>query len=239
MFRRRMGTIATTAAVVAALSIGGASLAAAATDPATPSVENHASGRAAAGSDSATRGLSGTVVTGDDADAVIAAVAAEDADADITEVRLAPDGSYRAVGTSGDDRVVYQVSADLATVTAATGRGERPEGAGRGGSADGEGRSAATVVTGDDADAVIAAVAAEDADADITEVRLAADGSYRAVGTSGDDRVVYQVSADLATVTAATGRGGRGDGAGRGHGGPGAGAADSADASGTTSGSAG
>ncbi len=74
-------------------------------------------------------GSQDTAVTGDEADRVIAAVQELDPDAEITEVRMDPDGSYDAIGTSGGDPVFYDVSADLSTVTEAAhgtgGRGER------------------------------------------------------------------------------------------------------------------
>ncbi|MCV2394289.1 hypothetical protein OEB99_08210 [Actinotalea sp. M2MS4P-6] len=221
MSKRRAGLAVGTAAAAAAITLGGASLALAQTDSPSAAVTASSDAAADGSTDSSTdgtrpeRGASqDTAVTGDEADKVIAAVQAQDADAQITEVRQDPDGSYDAIGTSGSEPVFYDVSADLATVTARTGGGGHGDG--------GPGASQDTAVTGDEADKVIAAVQAQDADAQITEVRQDPDGSYDAIGTSGGEPVFYDVSADLATVTAHTGGGGHGDGGpGRGGHGPG------------------
>jgi hypothetical protein len=56
-------------------------------------------------------------VTGDEAQQVIDAVEAQDSSATIDSVRKDPDGSYDALGTKDDQPVMYDVSADLATIT--------------------------------------------------------------------------------------------------------------------------
>lgn len=137
-----------------------------------------------------------TAVTGAEADAVIASVVKTDPAATITTVRKDPDGSYDALGTSNGAKAFYDVSADLATVTAG-GQGQH---GGHGGGPGAGSQDAA--VTGAAADKVIAAVVKTDSAATITTVRMDADGSYDALGTSNGPKVFYDVSADLATITA-------------------------------------
>jgi hypothetical protein len=57
-------------------------------------------------------------------------------------------------------------------------------------------------VTGDEATKVTAAVTAKDSAVTVSEVRKDADGSYDVVGTKDSKKVLYEVSADLTTVTA-------------------------------------
>jgi hypothetical protein len=133
-----------------------------------------------------------TPVTGDEASKVSAAVTAKDSSVTVASVRKDPDGSYDVLGTKDGANVRYDVSADLATVSAAHGGGK-----GGGGRA-----SKDTVVTGDEATTVTAAVTAKDSAVKVTEVRKDPDGSYDVVGTKDSTRVFYEVSADLTTVTA-------------------------------------
>ena len=141
-----------------------------------------------------------TVVTGDEAQKVIDAVRAKDASATISDVRKDPDGSFDALGTKSDGtKVMYDVSADLKTIT---------EHAGKGGPGGPGGQSQDTPVTGDEAQKVKDAVKAKDSSVTISEVRKDPDGSYDALGTKSDGtKVMYDVSADLQTVT--QGGGGR------------------------------
>ncbi len=78
-------------------------------------------------------------MTGDEAAKVVAAVQAKDSTATVTEVRKDPDGSYDAVGTKAGAPVMYDVSADLATVTenagGGPGGGSAPNGSAPNGSA--------------------------------------------------------------------------------------------------------
>lgn len=134
-----------------------------------------------------------TVVTGDEATNVSAAVTAKDSAVSITEVRKDSDGSYDVVGTKDGANVMYEVSSDLATVTQAQAGGKGKGGRG--------GESQDTVVSGDEATKVSAAVTAKDSAVSITEVRKDPDGSYDVVGTNGTAKVFYEVSSDLATVT--------------------------------------
>ena len=91
------------------------------------------------------------------------------------------------------------MSADLATITEGQG--------GHGGK--GGGGSQDTPVTGDEAQKVIDAVKAKDSSATIDTVRKDPDGSYDALGTTSDGaKVMFEVSADLATIT--QGQGGQG-----------------------------
>jgi hypothetical protein len=134
-----------------------------------------------------------TPVTGDEATKASAAVTAKDSSVTVTSVRKDPDGSYDVLGTKAGANVVYDVSADLATVSQA-------QGGGRGGGGGGASKDAA--VTGDEATKVSAAVTAKDSAVTVTEVRKDADGSYDVLGTKAGAKVFYEVSADLGTVTA-------------------------------------
>ena len=78
----------------------------------------------------------------------------------------------------------------------------------------GGGRGAHTEVTGDEAAKVTAAVTAKDSAVTVSGVRKAADGSYRVLGTEAGERIMFEVSADLKTVTERAGRGGPGHGPG-------------------------
>jgi hypothetical protein len=194
---RRIG--AATALVASGLVAGGVLAGSMTANAATPSPS---------ATSSSTAKTSDTAVTGSDADKVIAAVKAKFSTVTITSVRKDADGSYDALGTDASgNKVFYDVSADLATITANTGHaGGRGHGGG-GGSAD-------TPVTGAAADSVKAAVKAKYSTVTITSVRKDADGSYDALGTDASgNKVFYDVSADLKTVTANAGRGGHGHGA--------------------------
>ncbi len=132
-----------------------------------------------------------TPVTGDEATKASAAVTAKDSSVAVASVRKDPDGSYDVLGTKDGANVMYDVSADLATLTQA-------EGGGKGG----RGASKDTVVSGDESTKVSAAVTAKDSAVTVTEVRKDADASYDVVGTKDSKKVFYEVSADLTTVTA-------------------------------------
>lgn len=134
-----------------------------------------------------------TPVTGDEATKVSAAVTAKDSTVTVTSVRKDPDGSYDVLGTKDGANVMFDVSADLATITQA--QGGKGGGKGGGGSQD-------TVITGDEATKVTAAVTAKDSAVTVSQVRKDPDGSYDVVGTKDGAKVFYEVSADLATVTA-------------------------------------
>ena len=126
------------ASVLAAGAIIGGGAALASADP-TPSASASASGASAdRGSASGTAGqgrqMGGTHtdVTGDEAQKVIDAVKAKDSSATIDTVRKDPDGSYDALGTTSDGaKVMFDVSADLATITQGQG-GQGGQGGPRG-----------------------------------------------------------------------------------------------------------
>ena len=83
-------------------------VAAAATD--TPSAQGHQrDGSGGASQD--------TPVTGDEASKVSAAVTGKDSAVTVESVRKDPDGSYDVLGTKAGAKVMFDVSADLATVT--------------------------------------------------------------------------------------------------------------------------
>jgi len=163
-----------------------------------------------------------TAASADETQKVTDAVKAEDSTVTVTTVQKDEDGSFDADGTKADGtKVRYDVSADYATVTEGGGRGGHggPNG---GGSQD-------TPVTGDEATKVIDAVKAKDSTVTIDTVRKDPDGSYDALGAKADGtKVMFDVSADLATISDAHTGGGKG--------GPGkAGASSSTDANGSTS----
>jgi hypothetical protein len=66
---------------------------------------------------SSDRGSNDTAVTGDEATKVGAAVTAKDSAVTVTSVRKDPDGSYDVLGTKAGANVMFDVSADLATIT--------------------------------------------------------------------------------------------------------------------------
>ncbi|MEI2765452.1 MAG: hypothetical protein V9F82_07170 [Dermatophilaceae bacterium] len=135
-----------------------------------------------------------TPVTGDEATKVGAAVTAKDSAVTVESVRKDPDGSYDVLGTKAGAKVMFDVSADLATVT----ENARPAGGGRGGPG---GAGQDTPVTGDEATKVGAAVTAKDSAVTVESVRKDPDGSYDVLGTKAGAKVMFDVSADLATVT--------------------------------------
>ncbi len=120
------------AGVVGVVGVAGAALAAADDSTATPS-PSATSSSAPRGDATGRPGRSPDVaVTGSAADKVIAAVKAKDSAVTITTVRQDPDGSYDAIGTKAGSPVFFDVSADLKTVTAATGMHGGPGGPGGG-----------------------------------------------------------------------------------------------------------
>ncbi len=202
MQRKKIILTAAGVALAGGLVAGGSALAFA--DTTTPSTG--ASADANSGATDGTQGMGGhehTPVTGDELTKVTAAVTAYDSTITVSSVEKDPDGSYDVHGTKDGANTRLDVSADLATITAGGGKGGAGGRGGMGGSQD-------TPVTGDEADKVIAAVQAQDSAATITEVRMDPDGSYDAVGTKDGNPVMYDVSADLATITEHTGMGGRG-----------------------------
>ena len=116
MRTNKFGLAAASTAAVAALLIGGATLANAADNP-TPTTSS-ASSSASSNPQGASQD---TPVTGDEATKVSAAVTAKDSTVTVESVRKDPDGSYDVLGTKAGANVMFDVSADLATVSQAQG----------------------------------------------------------------------------------------------------------------------
>ncbi|HOA02765.1 MAG: hypothetical protein IPI13_03375 [Actinomycetales bacterium] len=226
---KKISIAAASVAAVAALAIGGSAIANAADNP-TPTTTSSATstqgtadsgttgtqGKGQRGGTGATgqQGSQDTPVTGDEAAKVSAAVTAKDSTVTVTSVRKDPDGSYDVLGTKAGANVMFDVSADLATITENAGGPGGGKGGGMGGA------SQDTPVTGDEAAKVSAAVTAKDSTVTVTSVRKDPDGSYDVLGTKAGANVMFDVSADLATITEnAGGPGGMGGGK---HGAPGA-----------------
>ena len=153
-------------------------------------------------------GTADTPVTGDQLGKVTAAVTAKDSAVTVTRAQKDPDGSYDVFGTRAGAPVRFEVSADLKTITLGTVGGHGGPG-GAGGGPGGHGR-VHTPVTGDELAKVTAAVTAKDSAVTVTTVRKDADGSYDVLGTKAGAPVMLAVSADLKTITLATGHAGRG-----------------------------
>lgn len=135
-----------------------------------------------------------TAVTGAEAQKVIDAVQKANPGVTITTVQKDPDGTYDAEGTNADGSAArFDVSADLATITA---------GGGKGGPGGGGGASQDTPVTGTQAQQVIDAVQKANAGVTITTVRQDPDGTFDALGTKADGTsVMFDVSKDLKSIT--------------------------------------
>ena len=222
--KRVLSTAATVAAGLAI--VGGAAMANAASSAPTPSPTGGYAAPTTGGGDTNTGPGSGsgtnsgsgegsgegrtrraphehTAVTGDELTKVTAAVTAKDSAVTVTKVEKDPDGSYDVHGTKDGARVRFEVSADLASVT------QGPAGpGGMGGGMGGHTGGQHTPVTGDEATRVGDAVKAKDSAVTVESVRKDPDGSYDVMGTKDGARVMYDVSADLATVTQAQGKGG-------------------------------
>jgi hypothetical protein len=131
-------------------------------------------------------------VTGDELAKVTAAVKAKDAAVTVDSVQKDPDGSYDVHATKDGQHVMFEVSADLATIT---------QGGGPGGPGGPGARHAHTDVTGDELAKVTAAVKAKDAAVTVDSVQKDPDGSYDVHATKDGQPVMFEVSADLATIT--------------------------------------
>ena len=112
MRTNKFGLAAASTAAVAALLIGGATLANAADNP-TPTTSS-ASSSASSNPQGASQD---TPVTGEEATKVSAAVTAKDSTVTVESVRKDPDGSYDVLGTKAGAKVMFDVSSDLATIT--------------------------------------------------------------------------------------------------------------------------
>ena len=189
---KKLGIGAASAAAIGIMVLGGASFANA--DETTPTTSSSASATAGAAQAKADRPAphAHTDATADETAKVTAAVTAKDSTVTVTKVQKDPDGSFDALGTKDGAPVMVEVSADLATVEVRTGG---PGGKG------GPGASQDTPVTGDEATKVSAAVTAKDSAVTVDSVRKDPDGSYDVLGTKAGSPVMFDVSADLATIT--------------------------------------
>ncbi|BEL06773.1 hypothetical protein Q0Z83_049640 [Actinoplanes sichuanensis] len=197
---KKIGVLAVGAVAAGGLALGGAAVASAA--PATPTPSTSADGPGGKGDGHGRPGGKGeghgrhggkhTEVTGDEAAKVTAAVTAKDSAVTVARVLKDDDGSYHVVGTKDGKRIGFEVSADLKTVTEREARPGRGPGGGFGGG---------TEVTGDEAAKVTAAVTAKDTGVTVSRVVKGPDGAYHVLGTKGGERVHFEVSADLTTVT--------------------------------------
>jgi hypothetical protein len=213
---KKLGIGAASLAAVGALVLGGATFASAADNP-TPTTQSSAGATSspdATGKAGQSGGSQDTPVTGEEATKVSAAVTAKDSAVTVESVRKDPDGSYDVLGTKAGARVMFDVSADLATVT------ENAGGPGMGGKGGPGGMGGQhTEVTGEEATKVSAAVTGKDSAVTVEKVMKDADGSYDVLGTKAGARVMFDVSADLATVTenaGGPGMGGKGGSGGMG-----------------------
>ncbi|MEV6932033.1 hypothetical protein AB0M46_47140 [Dactylosporangium sp. NPDC051485] len=193
---RRISLAAAGLAATGAMVFGAASLASAETASPSP-------GATAGSSDPGRGGSHDKAVTGDELAKVTAAMKAKDSAVTVKRIHKDPDGSYHVLGTKDGDKVLYDVSADLKTITLHTG------GHGRGHGDGGRGWDG-KAVTGDELAKVTAAIQAKDSAVTVKRVHKDPDGSYHALGTKDGDKVLYDVSADLKTITLHTG--GHGDG---------------------------
>lgn len=192
---KKLGIGAASAAAIGIMVLGGASFANA--DETTPTTSSSASATAGAAQAKADRPAphAHTDATADETAKVTAAVTAKDSTVTVTKVQKDPDGSFDALGTKDGAPVMVEVSADLATVEVRTGGPGGPGGKG------GPGASQDTPVTGDEATKVSAAVTAKDSAVTVDSVRKDPDGSYDVLGTKAGSPVMFDVSADLATIT--------------------------------------
>lgn len=212
---KKLTMAAVSAAAAGLLIVGGTTIANAADDTTPTTTSSTAtSGAPGSSSDAATKGTSqtrgasqDTPVTGDEAAKVSKAVTDKDSTVTVSSVRKDPDGSYDVLGTKSGANVMFDVSADLATITENAGGGGGGHHGGMGGA------SQDTPVTGTEADQVTAAVTAKDSTITVTSVRKDPDGSYDALGTKAGANVLVDVSKDLSTVTVNAG-GGMRDGQG-------------------------
>ncbi|WP_050346885.1 hypothetical protein [Arsenicicoccus sp. oral taxon 190] len=206
------------AVVAAGLMIAGGAAAAQAANGRTPAATGNGASGYGAGYGMSGYGMSGdgdrhgcgggrhTAASADETAKVTAAVKAKDSAVTVERVLKDQDGSYDVVGTKAGQRVRVEVSKDLATVEVRSG-GHR-----------GEGRHGGrhTPATADETAKVTAAVKAKDSAVTVERVLKDPDGSFHVVGTKAGQRVMVEVSKDLATVEVRTGGWGR-----RGQGGPG------------------
>src|SRR3954462_14162080 len=108
----KIGIAAACTAVAAGVLFGGSAIANAAANGTTSTAAT-----AAAYTASGVGGSTDTPVTGDELAKVTAAMKAKDSAVTVTRVQKDPDGSYDAFGTKSGTQVMFEVSADLKTIT--------------------------------------------------------------------------------------------------------------------------
>lgn len=171
------------------------------------------------------------------AGAVIAGAAVANASTSMPEATLAYTSASDS-GTGSSSSSSGESTSPGTTAPGTTAPGDQKGQNRRGGSCDGAGGGRGmghhTEVTGDEAAKVGDAVKAKDSAVTIESIQKDPDGSYDVLGTKDGNRVRYEVSADLATITQDQ-RGGPGW-MGRGMHGRGDGAGDQAPGQGSTSG---
>ena len=178
------------AAVFGAVIAGGSAIASAQTDSSAPASESASSDTGSSKGGGAPH--EHTAVTGDELTKVTDAVTAYDSLITVNQVQKDPDGSYDVDGTKDGSAVRLDVSSDLKTIT--EGKGGRGGKSGHGGGQD-------TPVTGDEATKASDAVTAKDSAVTVESVQKDPDGSYDVLGTKDGQKIAFDVSADLQTVT--------------------------------------
>ena len=201
MSGKKMGiaaaTVAAAGVAVAGVIAASGSAVAETTTPNPSPTATTGTGSASPGPDrQAARGgaSNDTPVTGDEATKVSKAVTDKDSTVTVNSVRKDPDGSYDVLATRNGTQVMFDVSADLTTITEHT-RGDGEAGSDKGGP------SNDTPVTGDEATKVSKAVTDKDSTVTVSSVRKDPDGSYDVLGTRNGTQVMFDVSADLTTIT--------------------------------------
>ena len=182
----------TVAAVAAAgvIVAGGSAIANAASTP-TPTTSQDQQGAQSGGwAQGRPGGPHGTVVTGTEAAKITAAVRAKDSAVSVTRIWKDADGSVDVLGTKGGQSVLFEVSADLRTVTQGVIRGVGHDG-----------RHGGAEASAADAARVAAAVKAKDPAFTVQSVTKESDGSFDAFGSRRGQRAMYEVSVDLKTLT--------------------------------------
>jgi hypothetical protein len=112
----KFGLAVGSALAAGGLLLGGSALANAATST-TSAATSTVNGYSAEGSRGPGGGSADTQVTGSEAAKVTAAVKAKDSSVTVSSVRKDADGSYDALGTKSGSQVMFDVSADLKTIS--------------------------------------------------------------------------------------------------------------------------
>lgn len=193
--------ILATAAVAAALGLGIGGAASSFADTTAPSATSGSSTQGGSGTDTARPAPhQHTAVTGSEAENVKKALAAKYSGVTVTKVEKDPDGSYDVHGTKSGNPVKYDISKDLKTIAERQGGPGGRGGHGRDGQG-GPGTHQHTQVTGATLTNVKNAVTAKYSGVIIEKVLQDQDGSYDVLATKSGDRVMYEVSKDLKTIT--------------------------------------